>query len=116
MKKLEQLNADFYPRGVRFRKLSSGDVHLDDYNAPKITKKELVELWERSGSFLHRGSAKNLIAEHGKILSVNLDTIIEHGEKMLNLLEQHVISTPDKKGHLLVALAADDAEETLWSS
>ncbi len=109
MKKLEQLNADFYPRGVRFRKLSSGEVHLDDYNAPKVTKKELVELWERSGSFLHRGSARNMLAEHGKVLNVDLDTIIEHGQKILNLLEQHVISSADEKGHLLVALAADDA-------
>jgi hypothetical protein len=109
MKKLEQLNADFYPGGVRFQKLSSGEVHLDDYSAPKLTKKELVELWEQSGSFLRRGSAKNLIAEHGKILNVSLDTIIRHGEKFLNLLEQHIISSADKKGHLLVALAADDA-------
>jgi hypothetical protein len=71
MKRLETLNADFYPRGVRFRKLPSGGTHLDDYNVPQLTKAELVQLWERSGSFLHRGSAKTLIAEHGKVLNVN---------------------------------------------
>jgi hypothetical protein len=108
MKRLETLNADFYPRGVRFRKLPSGGTHLDDYNVPQLTKAELVQLWERSGSFLHRGSAKTLIAEHGKVLNVNLDPIIQHGQKILNLLEQHIISSADKKSHLLVALAAED--------
>jgi hypothetical protein len=108
MKKLEQLNADFYPRGVRFRKLPNGGLHLDDYNVPQLTKTELVQLWERSGSFLHRGSAKNLIAAHGKALNVNLDTIIQRGQQILNLLEQHVISSADQKSHLIVALAAEE--------
>lgn|SRR6266404_1107933 len=108
IKRLEQLNPDFYPRGVRFRKLPNGGTHLDDYNVPQLTKAGLVQLWERSGSFLHRGKAKTLIAAHGKVLSVNLDTIIQHGQKILNLLEQHIISSADKKTHLLVALAAED--------
>jgi hypothetical protein len=50
-----------------------------------------------------------MIADHGKVLNVNLDAIIEYGQKILNLLEQHVISSADKKGHLVVALAAEDA-------
>jgi hypothetical protein len=108
IEKLEQLNPDFYPRGVRFRKLPSGGAHLDNYNVPQLTKAELVKLWERSGSFLHRGKAKTLIATHGKVLNVNLDTIIQHGQKILNLLEQHIISSADKKSHLLVALAAEE--------
>jgi hypothetical protein len=110
MKRLEKLNADFYPRGVRFRPVpSSGVTYLDDYNVPQLSKQELIQLWERSGSFLHRGSAKTLIVEHGKVLNVNLDTIILHGQKILNLLDQHIISSADKKSHLLVSLAAGDA-------
>jgi hypothetical protein len=109
LKRLEELNADFYPRGVRFQKLSNGELHLDDYNVPKLSKAELTKLWDRSGDFLHRGSAKNMIAAHGKVLNVNLDAIIEYGQKILNFLEQHVISSADEKGHLVVALAAEDA-------
>jgi hypothetical protein len=71
MKRLEQLNPDFYPRGVRFRKLPNGGTHLDEYNVPQLTKAELIALWERSGSFLHRGQGKTLLAAHGKILNVN---------------------------------------------
>jgi hypothetical protein len=58
MNKLKELHTNFYPRGVRFRKLPSGGLHLDDFNVPQLSKSELVRLWERSGSFLHRGSAK----------------------------------------------------------
>jgi hypothetical protein len=110
IKKLEELNADFYPRGVRFRKVPNG-THFDDYDAPQLSKAELINLWERSGSFLHRGSAKNLIAEKGKVLNVNLNPIIQDGQKILNLLERHLISSANKKAHLLVALASDDAKE-----
>ncbi len=109
LKRLEELNADFFPRAVRFRKLSNGELNLDNYDAPHLTKAELAKLWGQSGDYLHRGSAKNLIANYGKILNVNLDIIIEYGRKILNLLEQHVISSADRRGHLLVALAADDA-------
>jgi hypothetical protein len=115
IKKLEELNADFYPRGVRFRKVLNG-THFDEYNAPQLSKADLVRLWERSGSFLHRGSAKNLIAEKGKVLNVNLNSVIREGQKILNLLEQHVISSANKKVHLLVALASEDANDNaiLW--
>jgi|ERR1700722_1123155 len=109
MKTLEALNADFYPRGVRFRKIQNG-THFDDYRVPQLSKAELIKLWERSGSFLHRGSAKNLISEKGKVLNVDLDTVIQYGQKILNLLEQHVISSADKKVNLLIALASEDAK------
>jgi hypothetical protein len=117
IKKLEELNADFYPRGVRFRKVPAG-THFDDYNVPQLSKVELIKLWEQSGLFLHRGSAKNLIAEKGRTLKVNLDSIIQNGQKILNLLEQHVISSANKKSHLLVALASEDANGNamLWSA
>jgi hypothetical protein len=108
MKRLEELNANFYPRGVRFRKYPGG-THLDDYPVPQLSKMELIELWERSGAFLHRGSAKNLVGSTGKILNVDLDRVINYGQKILNLLEQHVISSADNKAHLLAALASDDA-------
>jgi hypothetical protein len=103
IQKLSKLNPDFYPRGIRIR-AEGGTVHLDEYPVPQITKDELIELWGKSGKFLHRGSAKNLIAEHGKMLNVNLDTVIAYGQKITNLLDQHVISSADKLTHLIVSL------------
>ena len=102
MRRLGQLNSNFYPRGVRFRKLPSGELKVDDYNVPQLSRIELVELWERSGNFLHRGSARHLVAERGKVLNVDLDSLIQYGQKIRHLLEQHTISSADKKSHLLV--------------
>jgi hypothetical protein len=108
IKRLEELNANFYPRGVRFRK-NSGGTQIDEYPVPQLSKTELIELWERSGAFLHRGSAKNLVGANGKILNVDLDRVIDYGQKILNLLEQHIISSADNRSHLLAALASEDA-------
>jgi hypothetical protein len=104
MKEMEKLNPDFYPRAVRMRFIPGG-VHLDDYNAPVLTKAELIKLWERSGAMVHRGSAKDLFSAHGTPINVQLDPVIEFGQKILNLLEQHIISSANKKTHLLVALS-----------
>jgi hypothetical protein len=76
-----------------------------ELNVPTLSKAELIKLGERSGSFVHRGSAKDLLAAQGKPIVVNLDPVIEWGQKILNLLEQHFISSADKKSHLLVALS-----------
>jgi hypothetical protein len=108
MGKLEELNPEFYPREVGFRNVG-GVVQLDEYNVPQLSKSELIQLWDRAGSVLHRGSAKNLLSQKGKMLNVDLDVIIQYGQKIQHLLEQHVISSADKKKHLLVALASADA-------
>jgi hypothetical protein len=105
MKEMEKLNPDFYPRAVRIRFIQGGGVHLDDHNVPTLTKSELIKLWERSGGMVHRGSAKDLLAAQGSPIVMNLDPVINSGQKILNLLEQHIISSADKKSHLLAALS-----------
>jgi hypothetical protein len=109
VKEMENLNPDFYPRPVRIR-FSPGVVKLDDYTAPALSKAELLTLWERSGSFVHRGSAKDLLAKQGSELVVNLDPVIQWGAKILNLLEQHVISSADKKSHIVALLSHVESE------
>lgn len=107
VKEMEALNPDFYPRGVRFRR-HAGGLHLDDYNVPQLTKGELVQLWQRSGEYLHRGTAVKLLKEDRRGPQVNTDEIVLWGLKVMNLLEQHIISSSDRSKHLLVALASDD--------
>jgi hypothetical protein len=109
MKEIEKLNPDFYPRPVRIRFLPEA-LKMDDYSAQTLSKAELVKLWERSGSFVHRGSAKDLLAKQGSELVVNLDPVIQWGAKILNLLDQHVISSADKKSHLIVVLSHVQSE------
>jgi hypothetical protein len=109
MKEMEKLNPDFYPRPVRIRFLPEV-VKLDDYSAPTLSKAELVKLWERSGSFVHRGSAKDLLAAQASKLVLNLDPVVEWGVKILNLLDQHVISSADKKSHIVAVLSHVESE------
>jgi hypothetical protein len=115
MKELEKLNPDFYPRAVRMR-FHPGGVHLDDHKAPTLSRDELIKLWERSGSFVHRGSAKDLLAAQGTPINVDLTTVINWGQRILNLLEQHIISSSDKKKHLLVVLSHDESggRSSVW--
>jgi hypothetical protein len=115
IEKLEELNIDFYPRGIRMR-VEPGVLHLDEYKAPQLSKSELKKLWDRTGAFLHRGSAKKLLAENGTPLKIDLDPIIQDGTRILNLLDQHVISSADKKTHFIVALshAKSGGNAMLW--
>ena len=101
--RLTQLNPDFYPCGVRIR-VEGGIVNLDDYPVPQLSKDELIDLWDESGNYLHRGSADRLVREHGKRLNVDLTKITDQTQKILNLLDQHRISSADKMKHLIVAL------------
>ena len=115
MKKLESLNAESFPRGVRFETNSLG-VHIADYNLPQLSKKELIILWQKSGNFLHRGSAKSLFLEPEKGPVVDLDEILMWGQKIKNLLEQHIITSADQKRHILAALSADEfgGRSSVW--
>ncbi len=108
MKRLEKMNPDFFPRGIRFR-FTGGRVDLDDNPDPQITKAELLKLWEKSGSMLHRGPASRILDEYGKTISVELDPVIRAGQKIKNLLEQHRIVSADRKSYLIAGLEGDGA-------
>ena len=108
MKEMEKFGSDFFPRGVRFRSVE-GVLNFDEYNAPQITKTELIKLWEMSGNKLHRGTAERILSENGKQIIVDIGKIENWGMKIKNLLEQHIISSADNESHLLVALASEDS-------
>ena len=71
METMQKLKENFYPKPVRFSGRPGG-LHLEDYNAPHLTKGELVSLWVRSGNMLHRGTAKTLLSQYGKPLIVDV--------------------------------------------
>jgi hypothetical protein len=103
-KRLEQLNADFFPRAIRLRR-ERGGLTFDLYNAPVLAQEEVSKVWGQAGDYLHRGSALKLLnADRGGPI-VDLDKIINTGTKIMNLLEQHIISSADKKTHLIAVLA-----------
>ncbi|WP_156375825.1 hypothetical protein [Methylobacterium sp. Leaf125] len=107
MREMEKLNPDFYPKGIRVRR-EGENFALDEYLVPQLKREELIKLWQISGNFLHRGSGKTLVNESPEGPEVDIDEILSWSNKILNLMEQHIISSSDKKSHLVVALSSED--------
>lgn len=112
MKRLWQLNADFYPKGIRIQ-ISESGMHLDEYAVPQLSKDELIALWRRSGDYLHRGTALKVLKEDPSGPVVAIDEIIAWGQKITNLLDQHIISSSDKLKHLVIALGGEGGA-SIW--
>ncbi|HZG32081.1 MAG TPA: hypothetical protein VEZ59_02335 [Sphingopyxis sp.] len=108
MKRLGKFSPNFYPRPVRVQ-ITGMSINLEDNTEPFLTKDELSILWGKAGNFVHRGSARNLLRAKTAGPTVNLDEIIAWGMKIKNLLEIHLISSTDKKEHLLVHLSHEQA-------
>ena len=107
MKQLQAMNPDFYPRGIRVRQIEHR-VHLDEYDVPQLTKSDLIRLWQRSGEYLHRGTAEKIFNERPEGPVVDISEIIQWVQKIINLLEHHVISSSDKSRHLIVFLSSEE--------
>ncbi|MGH9640918.1 MAG: hypothetical protein ACRD3Q_00690 [Terriglobales bacterium] len=105
IKKLEQLGASFYPTGIRIEHTPVGGINVREYKVPQLSKEELIKLWEISGGFLHRGSFKRFLASSGKPINVNVDQILEYGQRLLHLLDQHIVLSADRKTTFVVALS-----------
>jgi hypothetical protein len=104
IERLERLNPDFYPRPVRISFAATG-MRVEKYDVPHLAKAELLEFWRKSGNILHRGSAKSVFAGHGFPQVVDPTKLTGQGQKILNLIDQHVISSANKKTHLIVTLS-----------
>jgi len=92
IERLQTLDPNFYPKGIRIVVHPETKVaHLEDYNVPQLTKEELVKLWERSGDVLHLGKLKRVLRKHGKDIQVNVTELMGICQKIINLLDNHVI-------------------------
>jgi hypothetical protein len=109
IRNLEALNPTFFPIPVRMtvRPQSPGDpgeVRLDDVQPGAfLTKIELLDLYGRSGNYLHRGKLKRLEARP-PYTSVDFPRVAQWGNKFIRLLDQHVIGSPDNLQRWICAL------------
>lgn len=103
IQKLERLHPNFYPvpRKIEFPK--PGHVHLADYDQPYLTKEELVSLYGKCGDIVHKGSIKRFLNPQPLADFADIDI---WGQKILNLLSQHLISRVGGNFHILTALSA----------
>lgn len=118
LKRLEEINPEFYPRGVRIA-ITADDFRVDEYDVPQLSRAELKNLWEKSGNFLHKGNAikvmKDINSEPETGPVVDVDELYFWAKKIVNLLDNHVISSADKTKHLVVALLhAETGQSSVW--
>ncbi len=110
MARMQELKPNFYPQPVTFHPtVPPGGLRLEENNVLHLTKDELVSLWTKSGKFLHRGTASEVLSQYGQNFVVDIDKMVEWGGKIIGLLERHKISSADGTRHIVGALASEDA-------
>jgi hypothetical protein len=115
IKKLETLNPTFYPIPTRMtvRPPSLGDageVQLEEVpEGTFLNKAELLTLYGRTGNYLHRGKLRKL-QSRPPYVGVDLPRATAWTAKILRLLDQHRIRSPDNKKHWLCALKGPDGK------
>jgi hypothetical protein len=104
LRKLGELHPDFYPVPVT-TEVSEQGVHLDYLAKPFFTKEELIELWNKSGDFLHKGSLRQLIGgRQNHRTQIMLDDMMEKLQNMVNLVNTHRISRIGNLFHFIITM------------
>jgi hypothetical protein len=106
LRDLEKLHPTFYPVPVAPVRTATG-WHLEKYESDYLTKPELLTLYGKCGSVLHKGSLRNLIRPKSPT-QTNFPDINMWGQKMLNLLSAHRISRVGSAFHFLTFLEVED--------
>lgn len=107
MDELEKLHPDFYPRPVT-QIPREGGWHFDPVKEHPLPKADLLKLYYRCGSVLHRGSVKKIISERMPLV-INYPEITAVAQRVHDLLRLHLLLMRDGK-HVFVAMLrnADD--------
>ena len=97
---LEKLYPGFFPSPSSMHKVKDGHWHFDDIGQGNtISRAEVQQIWNLSGGYLHRGSAKRYISESQE---VDFLSLVCMKDKMLNLIADHLIVLSDQKSRFHV--------------
>ena len=94
MKKLADLNANFFPRAMIQNLISEGNFHLDP-RPGAMTKDEFLSLYGRCGEYLHIGNFSDLLADKTSS-PLPMPEIVVWGRKFVELLSVHTILLLDE--------------------
>lgn len=103
MAQLEDLNPHFFPQPYLQQKLEPHRFHLENRQKDYITKPELLSLYAKGGSVLHKGNIKKLLKSQMP-LQYNFPEIAEPSQRILNLLSLHRIHLHGGEWQLLCTL------------
>jgi hypothetical protein len=107
---LQKLHPDFFPYPIKpiFAPPSpsapAGGITLHDIDAGYLKKDELIQLYAKCGSILHKGSLRRLLAINMTSEPEPYREISFWGQKLLNLLSAHRISRIGNRFHFLAFL------------
>ena len=106
---MESFGSDFYPKGISISPYKES-FQIESRSDPQLSRDGLIKLWGLSGDYLHRGSAKKVIKESQVVFNLNLDPAVFWSNKIIALLENHVIATGEDKRHLLAGFKNPDGK------
>lgn len=109
MKKMTELHPKFYPQP-----LESGTKEWIYKKDGFLRKEELIQLYNRhAGATLHRGSAKNILEKQRPLKTKE---VAAWRDKIITLLNKHIMFSPDKKTALCVIMQTEDGnvQTTIW--
>lgn len=104
---LTELHDDFFPVPVKPIKTVTG-WHMADYSGgPFADKQEIIDIWNKCGELLHRGTLKNLLKQRNPVQS-NFADVNNWGQKLLNLLSNHRILRNNRHQVFVTFLQVND--------
>jgi hypothetical protein len=102
--KLTKLRPHFYPIPIKQRLINPAappgkrQFDLTPVNPSPLPKEAFLALYGKTHRHLHRGSLKKLMSAETQIdMNVNFPEIIEHTQKISDLLSQHAIAITESK-------------------
>jgi hypothetical protein len=110
LERLGKLHPDFYPFPFKpifeppSAKDPSGSITLTELTDDYLKKEELIQLYAKCGSVLHKGSLRRLLALKMTPEENPYHEITFWGQKLLNLLTAHRISRIGYRFHFLAFL------------
>ena len=114
IKMLEPLHSEFFPKPRIFTvippndKFPKGNINIEDkLSPPSLTKSDLISLYGRCGEFLHR-SRLGEIEHRPPYTKVCFEPIISWANKIISLLDNHMIYSRENDRYVLVFLKASD--------
>lgn len=107
-KALEALYPGFFPTPSIMQSTGKGSWHFDDVgHGNPVTRDEIEQIWNLSGSHLHRGSAKRYLQD---AQDIDLLGVTRAKEKIWNLVQDHMVILSDHVSCFHVSMARDGEE------
>jgi hypothetical protein len=116
LQQLEKLHPDFFPYPFKSNITPPspgfpGEIKMEDVDTDYLKKDELIQLYVKCGSILHKGNLRRLLALKMTPEPDPSREIIFWGQKLLNLLSAHRISRIGNRFHFLAFLNIESGSD-----